>query len=338
MKKCSCLLLIFMSLSFCYSETTYDATSFYTDFEDSAVEDCIIPCCISESSYNGPSNNAEHIFADGKLLMHAAWNSTVSMALVAGGQQATKECTVGKDLPQEYAYGIYSNTVVTMSYQLSRPNDYYHTNMYAYIISRKTNKYNSDKVYGPHPYRQPFYQARYDGLNLQICEYTYYADNQFFPNKYRVIASVPAETDTKDGIYTIKFTTIGGGDGDGVGNNTEPCYLAATLKYNGKFVAGVSAVDNPFDWGVGPEISGDYTPEYNPQADYNRGAWTYAGGEWERQYSWKMGNSDIRLPGWIAIGIQPKFQIGMTKNGIYVDSLKVEQAYPFSNATLIIFK
>ncbi|MBQ8570901.1 MAG: hypothetical protein IJ444_05285 [Kiritimatiellae bacterium] len=325
------------------AETKFDSLSYWTNFDDEDVKDDFVPCSVAEDKYPGPSTNARHSFEDGVLLMESAYDKKVAVALIEGGAQSEEEVLIqhvhemvdGKEVEKSIIgkpFGVYTNTVIQMSYELTIPNTYLHTNHLVYVVSRKgssvENPLAKDQYDGPHSYRVPFYRAQYNGKTLSICEYTFfnYADNPAFEGNVRVLASAPATTETADGTYTIKFTTMGGYDGDNNGIGGQPCNLYAELRYAGKLIAKVSAVDYPFNWNSGPEVSGDYVPQFDPTGDSGTyPIWTHAGGEWERRTARDVQhpNTDIRIPGWTTIGIIPITKIGGTKHGIKVTNFSV---------------
>lgn len=353
------ILLGILSLSsvLVFAETRFDSLSYWTDFSGDEVLEDFVPCSVAEDKYPGPSANATHYFENGKLVMESAYDRKVAVALIEGGAQSEEEVLIqhirvvedGVEVEKSitgYPFGIYTNTVVQMSYQLTIPETYQHTNHLVYVVSRKgstvANPLASDQYDGPHSYRVPFYRAQYDGKVFAIGEYTFqnYAGNVAFPNNVRILASAPAPTETADGTYTIKFTTMGGYDGDNNGVGGQPCNLYAELRYNGKLIAKISAVDYPFNWRTGPEISGDYESVYDPTGDSGRyPVWTNAGGEWERRTARDVQhpNSDIRIPGWTTIGMMPINKIGGTKHGIKVDTFSVSHIdrMPFEKAIII---
>lgn len=325
------------------AETKFDSLSYWTNFDDEDVKDDFVPCSVAEDKYPGPSANATHYFENGKLVMESAYDKKVAVALIEGGAQSEEEVLIthvhemvdGKEVEKSIIgkpFGVYTNTVIQMSYELTKPDTYQHTNHLVYVVSRKgstvENPLASDQYDGPHSYRVPFYRAQYDGKVFAIGEYTFqnYAGNDAFPNNVRILASAPATTETADGTYTIKFTTMGGYDGDNNGIGGQPCNLYAELRYNGKLIAKISAVDYPFNWKSGPEVSGDYVSIYDPTGDSGRyPVWTNAGGEWERRTARDVQhpNSDIRIPGWTTIGMMPITKIGGTKHGIRVTNFSV---------------
>lgn len=329
----------FISMCLSYGETLSTPTSYFTDFEDESVQSHFIPSGIAGVDYVTPDNNRIHSFVDGALILESGYSSRLGVALVSGGAQSEHEVNINGSSPG-YPFGIYTNTVIKMTYSLTVPETYLHTNTIVKVISRKIAKRGNEIEHGPCTYRQPYYSAEYDGENFQICEYTYSPANEFLYENTRVIASAPAKTATADGVYVITLTTIGGDDAGGTGVDTEPCMLSATLKYNNELLASISGVDNPFDWTNGPEISvgKDYIPQFNPTADWNRGTWSYSGGDWEHYTSWKMTNSDIRLPGWNAISMQHKAKIGGKKHGIRIASYSVKEVNPINPATCIFLK
>jgi hypothetical protein len=332
------------------AETKFDSLSYWTNFDDEDVKDDFVPCSIEESKYTGPSANATHYFKDGMLYLEAAYGLKASVALIEGGAQSEDEVLItqvtemvdGKNVEKPimgYPYGIYTNTVIQMSYELTIPDSYQHTNLYVYVVSRKNATTGSN--FGPHSYRIPYYKARYDGSYLEICEYTYYPTEEecndqgysgYFqnPRNVRILARVPASTDSAEGTYTLKFITMGGYDGDDNGLRGQPCNLTAEIKYNGQHLASASAVDYPYNWEKGPDVSGNYVPEFKPTANHGDPLWTYTGGEWERatkrdlestnKNEW---NTDIRIPGWCALGIIHKKGVGSTKHGIKVTNFSV---------------
>lgn len=343
-----------------FAETKFDSLSYWTNFDDEDVKDDFVPCSIEESKYPGPSANATHYFKDGMLYLEVAYDKKAAVALIEGGAQSKEEVLIqhvhemvdGVEVEKSimgYPYGIYTNSVIQMNYELTIPDSYQHTNLYVYVVSRK-NATTGDN-FGPHSYRIPYYKARYDGSYLEICEYTYYptekeCNNQGYsgyfqnPRNVRILARVPASTESASGTYTLKFITMGGYDGENNGSGGQPCNLKAEIDYNGQPLATVSAVDYPYNWNKGPEVSGDYVPVMDPTGDNNRyPIWTYTGGEWERATlrDAQHANTDIRVPGWCALGIIHKTKISGTKHGIKVRNFSVSNIDRslFENAIIV---
>lgn len=78
----------------------------------------------------------------------------------------------------------------------------------------------------------------------------------------------------------------------------------------------------------------------DPTGDNNRyPIWTYTGGEWERATlrGAQHENTDIRVPGWCALGIIHKTKISGTKHGIKVTNFSVSNIdrSAFENAIII---
>lgn len=347
-----------------FAETKFDSLSYWTNFDDEDVKDDFVPCSIEESKYPGPSANATHYFKDGMLYLEVAYDKKAAVALIESGAQSEEEVLIqhvhemvdGVEVEKSimgYPYGIYTNSVIQMNYELTIPDSYQHTNLYVYVVSRKNATTGSN--FGPHSYRIPYYKARYDGSYLEICEYTYYPTEKecnaqgysgYFqnPRNVRILARVPASTDSAEGTYTLKFITMGGYDGEDNGSGGQPCNLKAEIDYNGQPLATVSAVDYPYNWEKGPEVSGNYVPEFKPTANHGYPLWTYTGGEWERATKRDLEstnkderNTDIRVPGWCALGIIHKEGIGGTKHGIKVRNFSVSNIDRslFENAIIV---
>ena len=67
------------------------------------------------------------------------------MALVSGGAQSEHEVNINGSNPG-YPFGIYTNTVIKMTYSLTVPETYLHTNTIVKVISRKIAKRGNESV------------------------------------------------------------------------------------------------------------------------------------------------------------------------------------------------
>lgn len=283
------------------STTTWSDTHYATDFmEDVSTHFC--DAAIIEWRYSSDTNASDsaytihngHSFASGSLTLYGRYGNGANLALITGGAQSQTLVPVGNNGTNyyDYAHGIFTNSVISMTYSLYNPEEPDHTDITVRLAARKNDTPPHQDTIGPYPYRVPHYVASYDGVRLSVGEWTY---SNGAP--VREIAGVDAGVSTNTSTFTLVFSVSGGDDDGGSGNGT-PCLLAAKLYENNILVTETSGQDNPYDWTLGPELPDTV---FKPTGDYNNGEWRPYAGDWDDHQSWSRGNHDIRLPGWIVI-------------------------------------
>lgn len=308
-----------------HSATTWSDTHYSTDFADD-VSSHFCDGAVMEWFYNSNPDGSSysthngHVFAPGSLTLYGRYQNGANLALVTGGTQSPTLVTVGNDGTNcyDYAHGIFTNSVISMTYSLFNPLQPDHTDIAVRLAARKNDIPPDQNNVGPYPYRVAHYVASYDGTRLSIGEWTYKAGAPA-----REIAGIDVRIGSNASTFKLTFSVSGGDDDGGSGNGT-PCLLAAEFFENGVLLASTSGQDNPYDWTLGPEVPGSV---FNPTGDYGNGTWDPYAGDWDDYQSWSRGNHDIRLPGWILVSARQVIKTG-TFQGIVVSKIAVNPPPP----------
>jgi len=323
------ILLLLTTTCVLRAATISNATHYQTDFAGSVSND-FCDGSIMEWPYNSHPDgwpytpHSGHEFADGSLSLYADYGGDAFQALIAGGEQSPTLVPVGHDgdLIRDYAYGLFSNTVVEMTYTLYNPIPASnHTDVCAYIAARKNDSPANTNDVGPFWYRSPHYLAWYDGVRLSVGEWSF---------KYlappREIVGVDVTAGSGSSAFKLVLSVDGGDDNGGVLAGATPCEVAAEIWENGTQLARAAGEDDPYDWSNGPEVTGT---TFDAGGDYGYGAWNPYAGDWDDAQSWSRGNHDIRLTGWIVIGMKNTISDAPFR-GIVVTALSVRPPGPLS--------
>jgi hypothetical protein len=294
--------ILFGLLIFCgdaVAGTTITTARYLTDFATDRSGD-FCDGAIAGSRYRsysgaeGYSTHAEHAFAAGYMRIYARYGQSASQALIMGGSQlmdggAPVYVTVGEDasgLITNQAYGVFEDVGVTLTYTLYQPTVDNHSEVEVKIGFHKKD--------GPYDWRKPTYVVVYDGSRLSIEEWTTSNDG----GPYRELAGTDVSANSSSSTFKLVASVSGGDDNGGEVSGAEAAALTAILYENDSSRAELSTVDNPYDWGNGPELPGTV---FDAGGDYGWGTWDPFEGDWTQGQAWARGARDLQTNGWVVI-------------------------------------